>query len=71
MRFRVSGREAKSTLRGSAVVLGTPALAAAKSRELAALFGDTHRFIPNAGRAIPAGAPEANVRAVVRAARSW
>jgi hypothetical protein len=52
-------------------VLGTPALAAAKSRELAALFGDTHRFIPNAGRAIPAGAPEANVRAVVRAARSW
>ena len=51
--------------------LGTPALVAAKSRELIALFGDTRRFILNAGCAIPVGAPEAAIRAVVHAARSW
>src|ERR1035438_5938566 len=40
----------------SVVALGTPALVEAKSRELIALFGDTRRFIPNAGCAIPATA---------------
>jgi uroporphyrinogen decarboxylase len=55
----------------SVVALGTPALVKAKSRELIALFGDTGRFILNAGCAIPATAPEANIRAMVHAARSW
>jgi uroporphyrinogen decarboxylase len=55
----------------SVVALGTPALVEAKSRELIALFGDTGRFILNAGCAIPATAPEANIRAMVHAARSW
>ena len=40
-------------------MLGTPALVATKSRELIALFGDTRRFILEAGCAIPATAPEA------------
>jgi uroporphyrinogen decarboxylase len=53
------------------VALGTPALVEAKSRELIAVFGDTGRFILNAGCAIPATAPEANIRAMVHAARSW
>ena len=55
----------------SVVELGTPALVEAKSRELIAVFGDTGRFILNAGCAIPATAPEANIRAMVHAARSW
>ena len=33
----------------SVVALGTPVLVEAKSRELITLFGDTHRFILNAG----------------------
>jgi hypothetical protein len=49
----------------SIVALGTPALVEAKSRELIALFDDTRRFILNAGCAIPATAPEANIRVVV------
>ena len=53
------------------VALGTPALVEAKSRELIAVFGDTGRFILNAGCAIPATAPEANIRAMVHAARMW
>ena len=55
----------------SVVALATPALVEAKSRELIALFGDTCRFILNAGCAIPATAPEANIRAMEHAARSW
>ena len=53
------------------VALGTPALVEARSRRIIALFGDTRRFILNAGCAIPATAPEANTRAMVHAARSW
>ena len=53
------------------VALGTPALVEAKSRELIAVFGDMGRFILNAGCAIPATAPEADIRAMVHAARSW
>src|ERR1022692_141116 len=41
----------------SIVALGTHALVEAKSRELIALFSDTHRLILNAGCAIPATAP--------------
>ena len=53
------------------VALGTPESVEAKSRELIDLFADTGRFILNAGCAIPATAPEANLRAIVRAAQSW
>jgi MtaA/CmuA family methyltransferase len=53
------------------VALGTPELVERKSRELIELFADTHRFILNAGCAIPATAPEANLRAMLRAAQSW
>jgi uroporphyrinogen decarboxylase len=53
------------------VTFGTPELVEAKSRELIDLFADTGRFILNAGCAIPATAPEANLRAMVRAAQSW
>jgi uroporphyrinogen decarboxylase len=49
---------------------GTPAGVEAKARELVALFADTPRFILNAGCAIPATAPEENIRALIRAARS-
>ena len=55
----------------SSVVARTAALVEAKSRELIALFDDTRRFILNAGCAIPATAPEANIRAMVHAAWSW
>src|ERR1019366_6281126 len=55
----------------SVVALGPPLLVEVKSRELIALFGDTRRFILNAGCAVPATAPEANIRAMMRAARSW
>jgi hypothetical protein len=48
-----------------------PALVEAKSRELIALFGDIRRFVLNAGCAIAATAPEASIRAMVHAARSW
>src|ERR1039458_2453790 len=39
------------------VALGTPALVEARSRRIIALFGDTRRFILNAGCALPATAP--------------
>jgi uroporphyrinogen decarboxylase len=51
------------------VALGTPALVEARARELIALFADTPRFVLNAGCAIPASAPAANIHALVRAAR--
>jgi uroporphyrinogen-III decarboxylase len=55
----------------SVVALGTPALVEAKSPEAIALFGDTRHFTLNACRAITSTAPEANIRAMVHAARSW
>jgi uroporphyrinogen decarboxylase len=51
------------------LALGTPALVEARTRELCAVFADTPRFILNAGCAIPATTPPANVRAMIRAAR--
>jgi uroporphyrinogen decarboxylase len=51
------------------LALGTPELVEAKTRELRGVFGDTPRFILNAGCAIPATAPPANLRAMIRAAR--
>lgn len=42
-----------------------------KTRELLHIFSDTPRFILNAGCAIPADTPPGNIRAMIRAARSW
>lgn len=53
------------------VAHGTAAEVEDAARDLIAVFADTGRFILNAGCAIPATAPEENIRAMVRAARSW
>jgi uroporphyrinogen decarboxylase len=50
------------------LALGDPALVATKTRELLAIFADTPRFILNAGCAIPAGTPPANLHAMIRTA---
>ena len=52
------------------LALGTPDLVEAKTRELLAVFADTPRFILNAGCAIPATTPGANLRAMIRAVRT-
>jgi MtaA/CmuA family methyltransferase len=51
------------------LALGTPALVEAATRELMETFAGTPRFILNAGCAIPADTPPANLRAMIRAAR--
>jgi len=51
------------------LALGTPELVAAKTREILAVFADTPRFILNAGCAIPAETPPANIKAMLAAAR--
>ncbi|MBN2023087.1 MAG: uroporphyrinogen decarboxylase family protein [Pirellulales bacterium] len=48
---------------------GSPELVRRKTRELLDLFADNPRLILNAGCAIPAGTPPANLRALVAAAR--
>ena len=50
------------------LALGTPELVESTTRELVEIFADNPRFILNAGCAIPATAPEANLRAMLRAA---
>ncbi len=52
------------------VALGTPQVVERKARELLEVFADTPRFVLNAGCAIPASAPAANLHALVRAARA-
>ncbi|MBI5086923.1 MAG: uroporphyrinogen decarboxylase family protein [Acidobacteria bacterium] len=52
------------------MAMGTPAVVGAKCRELMELFAGTPRFILNAGCALPAGTPPANIHAMVRAARA-
>jgi uroporphyrinogen decarboxylase len=47
---------------------GTPELVEAKCRELKAIFSDTPRLIVNAGCALPASTPPANLRAMIRTA---
>jgi len=49
--------------------LGTPALVEAKTRELLEVFAAMPGFILNAGCAIPAETPPANLRAMIAAAR--
>ena len=51
------------------LALGTPKLVREKTRELCGVFRDSPRFILNAGCAIPAETPEANLRAMVEASR--
>jgi MtaA/CmuA family methyltransferase len=53
------------------LALGTPVAVEAKTRELLEIFADTPRFILNAGCAIPPVTPEENIRAMIKAARSF
>jgi uroporphyrinogen decarboxylase len=53
------------------LALGTPALVEARTRELLQVFAGTPGFILNAGCAIPAETPPANLRAMIAAARSF
>jgi MtaA/CmuA family methyltransferase len=48
---------------------GSPDLVEAKTEELLAVFRGNPRFILNAGCAIPAATPGANIRAMIRASR--
>jgi uroporphyrinogen decarboxylase len=72
---------ARAALKGRAVfignidpsgvlALGTPALVEAKVRELLDVFADVPGFILNAGCAIPAETPPANLQAMIAAART-
>jgi uroporphyrinogen decarboxylase len=54
----------------SVLALGTPGLVEAKTRELVEVFAGTPGFILNAGCAIPAETPPANLRALISAARA-
>lgn len=51
------------------LALGSPQLVAAKTRELLAVFAGNPRFILNAGCAIPATTPPANLHAMLQASR--
>jgi uroporphyrinogen decarboxylase len=55
----------------SVLALGTPGLVEIRTRELLQLFDDTPGFILNAGCAIPADTPPANLRAMIAAARGF
>jgi MtaA/CmuA family methyltransferase len=78
--YKTDVRAARDALKGRAVfignidpsavlALGTPALVEAKTRELLEVFAGTPGFILNAGCAIPAETPSANLRAMIAAAR--
>ena len=61
----------KATLIGNidpsgVLALGTPAEVERKTRELVEIMGRSNRFILNAGCAIPAETPEANLRAMIK-----
>jgi uroporphyrinogen decarboxylase len=51
------------------LALGTPEQIREKTRELCGVFRDNPRFVINAGCAIPAATPEANLRAMIEASR--
>lgn len=53
------------------LALGTPGLVAAKTRELLEVFAGAPGFILNAGCAIPAETPSANLKAMIDTARSF
>jgi MtaA/CmuA family methyltransferase len=53
------------------LALGTPDLVEARTRDLLTIFADSHRFILNAGCAIPPITPSENLRAMINTARSF
>jgi len=78
--YKTDVRAARDAMRGKAafignidpsavLALGTPALVEARTRELLEAFEGTPGFILNAGCAIPAETPPANLRAMIAAAR--
>ena len=78
--YKTDVRAAREAMKGRAVfignidpsavlALGTPALVEARTRELLEVFAGTPGFILNAGCAIPAETPPANLRAMIAAAR--
>lgn len=78
--YKTDARTARDALKGRAVfignidpsgvlALGTPALVEARTRELLEVFAGRPGFILNAGCAIPAETPPANLRAMIAAAR--
>ena len=78
--YKTDVRAARDAMRGRATFIGnidpssvlawgTPALVEARTRELLQAFAGTPRFILNAGCAIPAETPSANLRAMIAAAR--
>jgi MtaA/CmuA family methyltransferase len=80
--YKTDARRAHDTMKGRAVfignidpssvlALGTPALVETRTRELLQVFADTPGFILNAGCAIPAETPSANLRAMIAAARGF
>jgi MtaA/CmuA family methyltransferase len=79
--YKTDALAAREAMKGRAVfignidpsgvlALGTPALVEARTRELLRIFAGTPGFILNAGCAIPAETPAANLRAMIAAARS-
>jgi uroporphyrinogen decarboxylase len=79
--YKTDARAARDVLAGRAafignidpsavLALGTPALVEARTRELLEVFAATPGFILNAGCAIPAETPPANLRAMIAAARA-
>lgn len=77
--FKTDSQSAHDALMGRATLignidptgvmaLGTPALVEEKCRTLMAIFTDTPRLILNAGCALPATTPPANLRALIQAA---
>ena len=55
----------------SVLALGTPALVEIRTRELLGAFADFPGFILNAGCALPAETPPANIKAMIASARSF
>jgi len=79
--YKTDVRAARDAMKGRAVfignidpsgvlALGTPALVEARAREILEVFAGVPGFILNAGCAIPAETPPANLRALIAAARS-
>jgi MtaA/CmuA family methyltransferase len=53
------------------LAMGTLGLVRKKTEDLLRIFSETHRFILNAGCAIPATTPETNIREMIRTAREF
>lgn len=53
------------------IARGTPEQVSRKVNELLSVYSGSHRFVLNAGCAIPPGTPEANIRSLTGAAAKW